>query len=331
MTEKRLAMCCNAVGIFVPRFESELNKQAIITVSYPVSFLNPSKTKACVIVPNIDQSRPSPRFYTSIKNSRDPSTGVGYVCSCKRHDYGLFCDHMYRHVTSAGVCKIEEIVHERFLLEFYHSQYPETLPEYMIPTTQDLKEDKSLFLPTCSLPRAGRPKKQRYIGAREKAVKKFIKSLKTERNKNQKRNSGNSDNELKIVEGSNNNFRKRRAAKRVNKKKKLGKSNKRKCRSRSNTFKTKLSSKRYPAPFNTTEISNVSKRCCESAIRGGRTKLKTRVRIQGRGDDKIRVSKQNWLPNRKTNSAVRINDDVGRELGGLSSLPERISIRINKK
>ena len=33
MYEKRLAMCENAVGLFVPRFQTELNNQAIITVS----------------------------------------------------------------------------------------------------------------------------------------------------------------------------------------------------------------------------------------------------------------------------------------------------------
>ena len=33
MFEKRLAMCENADGTFVPRFQTELNKQVMITVS----------------------------------------------------------------------------------------------------------------------------------------------------------------------------------------------------------------------------------------------------------------------------------------------------------
>ena len=35
-----------------------------------------------------------------------------------------------------------------------------------------LQIDESIYLPTCCLPKAGRPKKKRYIGSREKAVNK---------------------------------------------------------------------------------------------------------------------------------------------------------------
>ena len=34
----------------------------------------------------------------------------------------------------------------------------------------NLDVDKTICVPTCCLPKAGRPKKKRYIGAREKAV-----------------------------------------------------------------------------------------------------------------------------------------------------------------
>ena len=58
-------------------------------------------------------------------------------------------------------------------MESYHSQYPASLPEYIIPSNENLKRDKSLYLPTCSLPSTGRPRKLRFVGDREKAVKRF--------------------------------------------------------------------------------------------------------------------------------------------------------------
>ena len=103
---------------------------------------------------------------------RDPKTGVRYKCTCQRHEHSLLCDHVYRHITVSGIVKVREVLHTRARMKLYRSQYPDTLPSYRLPSMSNLEVDKSIFLPTCCLPKAGRPKKKRYVGSREKAVMK---------------------------------------------------------------------------------------------------------------------------------------------------------------
>ena len=125
---------------------------------------------------------------------RDRKTGVRYNCTCQRHKHSLLCDHVYRHITVSGIVEVREVLPTRARIEFYRSQYPDTLPSYRIPSMSNLQVDKTIFLPTCCLPKAGRPKKKRYVGSREKAVMKakaeHAKSLKKGKTKNKRKEKG---------------------------------------------------------------------------------------------------------------------------------------------
>ena len=58
----------------------------------------------------------------------------------------------------------------------YKKEYPGSLPTYRLPSKQNLEVDNSIFLPTCCLPKTGQPKKTRFIGNREKAVHKEMRT-----------------------------------------------------------------------------------------------------------------------------------------------------------
>ena len=172
-------MCNSAVGVFIPRVSKAFNEQALVTCSYSLTFQNRSQSKACILVPRVVSShKPSPRYYTTITKQKSRDTGVRYTCTCKRHLHGLLCDHVYKHVTATSKFKLREIVHRRYLMGFYKSQYLQgKLDNYVIPTVTNLELDSGLFLPTCCLPKRGRPKKRRFIGYREQAVNRAKKRI----------------------------------------------------------------------------------------------------------------------------------------------------------
>ena len=182
MCEKNHRLCLSAVGNFVPKFREALNNQEIITSNHQIKFLTRDKSKACITVPRVSPTNQvCPKFYTKITVRKNRVTGVGYSCTCKRHLHGLICDHVYKHVTCTSKFKWKDIVHKKDFMKFYKSQYVSSPLCYEIPSTTNLALDENLFLPTVCLPSRGRPKKKRYIGVREEAVRKAKQRFKKSR------------------------------------------------------------------------------------------------------------------------------------------------------
>ena len=88
------------------------------------------------------------------------------------------CDHVAKHIESQGKWQLQDYVHIRDTLGYYKSQYPDSLPEYPSTNFNKLRGHENIFLPVVSSKRRGRPKRNRFISRREKAITRAKNSMK---------------------------------------------------------------------------------------------------------------------------------------------------------
>ena len=169
----------NASGTVTPRMALLLQSQRLALSNYRVTNVSADKRRACVTYMRPQNGEPYCTTYeTQIMISSAISCGMKVTCTCKRHIQGILCDHVAAHIQEVGDWQLEQFVHNRHTMQYYKSQYPVDLPEYRVPSFNQLTADEGLYLPVVNSVRKGRPAKNRFISPRESAITKAKKKLK---------------------------------------------------------------------------------------------------------------------------------------------------------
>ena len=181
--QQRLDLVLNATGKVTPHMEKKLAGQRLALSKYSVTKISNNKRKACVthLTPTAGTLY-CPTYYTELLTSPCLLSGMMATCSCLRYKQGILCDHVAAHIETVGGWSLEQFVHNRDTLAFYKSQYPTSLPEYPSTSFNELRADNLIYMPVITSIRRGRPRKNRFVSVREKAVVKHKRRLKRKLN-----------------------------------------------------------------------------------------------------------------------------------------------------
>ena len=184
--EKRVATCLSTRGKLTPKMTLKMNNLHGASSDFSVT-LGGSSRNATVQVPVIrDDDAFIATYQTKILYMADDDTGMKVECSCLCHKHGILCDHAFRHIQEVGGYDVADFVHERDTSNFYTKQYPlfglNSL-SFKLPVYDNIKPTHDIYLPTVTCVRRGRPRKGRYVGEREKKIKKFFAKPKTSHKK----------------------------------------------------------------------------------------------------------------------------------------------------